>query len=111
MVHDVSDVDGKTVPVLGLDDLNTAKDAVIGWLAGIFGATILAAVSLAVYATTVRAEVDAVGGRVQRLEADSLTRRNLDSLRIEMRHLSETTADLTRTVNELSRLLERRGVR
>lgn len=96
MVHDVSDVGGKTVAVLGLDDLNDAKDAVIGWLAGIFGATLLAAVSLAVYATTVKAEVVSVGDRVQRLEADSLTRRNLDSLRIEMRHVSEDVQQIKR---------------
>ena len=100
MVHDVSDIEGKTVPVLGLDDLNSAKDAVIGYLAGIFGALLLAAVSLGVYATTVKAEVASVRDRVLRLEADSLTRRNLDSLRIEMRHVSDD-------VRQVKLLLER----
>lgn len=112
MTEEVTNTAGASVHVLDVSDLNRAQAKVIK---AVVGVGLFCAFTVGVWVTQLQAANDAQDVILSDYQSHAAwsrdASRNLDSLRIEMRHLSETTADLTRTVNELSRLLERRGVR
>lgn len=112
MTEEVLNTGGAAVHVLDVSDLNRAQAKVIRW---VVGSGLFVAFACGVWVTKLQAKNDAQDVLLARSEAhlawSSEAVKQLDSMRIENRHTAQAVQELTVTVRELSRLLERRGVR
>ena len=104
MVTPLTDAEGQTVHVLETSDLDEVKNSLIRWLLfTVIPLTLL----LGVYATRLDARnesQDAVMNRnSQRLDKVDAMKEQVDSIRIEMRHLTEAVQQMNRTVARVAR--------
>ena len=104
MVTPLTDAEGQTVHVLETSDLDEVKNSLIRWLLfTVIPLTLL----LGVYATRLDARnesQDAVMNRnSQRLDKVDAMKEQVDSIRIEMRHLTDALTALNQTVARTAR--------
>lgn len=104
MVTEVRGVDGEGVHVLTSADLDDAKNSLIRWLvlSAIPLALLLGVYAERVQATNERQDVE-LGRAGARLEQAQVVKERLDSVLIEMRHLSDAVRAMDRTVARVAR--------
>lgn len=111
MVQPLVGEDGHVVQVLETSDLDHAKNSLIRWL--IFTVVPLA-LALGVYATRLDARnerqdevmirnTERIGELRTTVERNAVVKEQVDSMRIEMRHLTEAVQQMNRTVARVAR--------
>lgn len=105
MTEEVLNTGGAAVHVLDVSDLNRAQAKVIRW---VVGSGLFVAFACGVWVTKLQAKNDAQDVILSDYQSHAAwsrdAARSVDSLKIETRHLAEA-------VQELSRLIQQRGVR